>query len=577
MLDITKPIKRVTYNGQEWTIAGGEAVGLLEGTLTKYNDEYGAISQIRSYAFYSNSVIQSVNFPTVMSIGSSAFYNCSNLASINFPNCSVIHSNAFNYCSALVTANFPDCMTMGSSIFANCLKLETVSLPLCSIINDYAFGFCRMLTNVSFPSCEIVKNNAFQNCAALTSANFPQATLIDDSAFMGCSNLTNVNIPNCIELGGYVFSGCSLLTSISLLNVKDVGDGAFLGAGITELYLPNFGRGFSARTLPYNVERVDLPICRGGTSYAFLTSVATEFSLPACITLASYAFYGASQLQSLSLPNCTWFRSGNIFYGCQSLSALYLNRKCVLDYTNTFTSTPFGNSTYLGYFGSIYVRQRDLSWYQSATNWAAYSSRITTYEPEEDLLDEVDNYMTSTRSLTTQIENCNIGDNLIAGVYSVGTVSVSEGWTLISSIDNITSASNSYKMYVYTKVATSTSETITVTQSTSGRLYTEIVNVKNKTLNLVDELNYMENIAINQNVVITKPNSKEMLIFIGCAASLTYSAGYALRGDFDREYVCGQQGRFILIHNTKTQGSQMEFEFYPTYGSGLAIIGIELT
>ena len=47
-----------------------------------------------------------------------------------------------------------------------------------------------------------------------------------------------------------------------------------------------------------------------------------------------------------------------------------------LQNTNAFINTPISNSTYLGYYGSIYVPSSLVDTYKSATNWATYSDRI---------------------------------------------------------------------------------------------------------------------------------------------------------------------------------------------------------
>lgn len=44
--------------------------------------------------------------------------------------------------------------------------------------------------------------------------------------------------------------------------------------------------------------------------------------------------------------------------------------------TGIFANTPIANTTYLGYFGSIYVPASLLASYKTATNWATYSSRM---------------------------------------------------------------------------------------------------------------------------------------------------------------------------------------------------------
>jgi hypothetical protein len=43
---------------------------------------------------------------------------------------------------------------------------------------------------------------------------------------------------------------------------------------------------------------------------------------------------------------------------------------------NVFDSTPMTKTSYLGYYGSIYVPSSLLASYKTATNWATYSSRM---------------------------------------------------------------------------------------------------------------------------------------------------------------------------------------------------------
>lgn len=527
---------------------------LVEGTLTELNDTAGSITKVGAYAFYSNPKLTKINLPNASYISAFAFASASYLSSVSIPQCDIVRGYAFKNCGGLRNVYAPNCITISQDAFYSCTNLESANFPLCELVESNAFAMNYRLSEMSFPICKEIQTDAFRSC----------------------SQLQRVYLPLCEIVGTGVFARCSALSSINMPNIRSVSANVLFGTQIKEVYLPEcemvYGQAF-----PTDATYINLPICRGVANYGVVTYASTIYSLPACITLASRAFCNCSLMQSLSLPLCTWFRYSSVLFSCKALSALYLGRKCTLDYASTFYSTPMSNSSYLGYFGSIYVRSRDLSWYQSATNWATYSSRITTYEPEEDLLDEIGNFVASGISLTTMLENCEVGDNLIAGVFSVGIPTVNEGWNLISQVDNIVSSSTSYKMYVYTKVATSTIESITVEQATAGRLYANIVNMKNKTPNLVSELNNLYDITDDETVIITKPNSNEMLLFVGAALANTYGSPYSLKGDYDYEYTYGQQSRLTMIHTTKEQGSQMRFRFMTNDKNSLGVIGIELT
>ena len=133
---------------------------------------------------------------------------------------------------------------------------------------------------------------------------FPLCTSVT-SGFYRCVNLTSADLPKCTYVGNGVFAGCS---NVSIVNI------------------------------------------------------------PECQILGDLAFNSCISLQTMSIPKCSSIGK-SAFYYCNNLSQLYIGTSnCTLANTAAFNSTPFSRSTYLGYFGSIYVPLEYLSWYQSATN-----------------------------------------------------------------------------------------------------------------------------------------------------------------------------------------------------------------
>lgn len=117
-------------------------------------------------------------------------------------------------------------------------------------------------------------------------------TNISPYAFANCSSLTTASFPECTTIGSSAFANCYKLTSISF---------------------------------------------------------------PSCTSIGGSAFANCSNLTTASLPECISIGTG-AFSNCSKLSQLYIGTSnCSLANTNTFLNTPFSNSTYLGYFGSIYV------------------------------------------------------------------------------------------------------------------------------------------------------------------------------------------------------------------------------
>ena len=181
-------------------------------------------------------------------------------------------------------------------------------------IGSYAFASCCALTTASFPNVTSIGSYAFQNCTSLTTASFPNVTTIRNYAFQSCTSLSTASFPSATTIGSYAFRTCTSLSTASFPNVTSIGGSAFLGC----------------------------------------TSLTTA-SFPNVTNIEIYAFRG-----------------------CSKLSSLYLTGSSVasLGGTNAFTDTPMSLSTYLGYYGSIYVPTSLLTNYKTATNWSAYSSRF---------------------------------------------------------------------------------------------------------------------------------------------------------------------------------------------------------
>ena len=166
-------------------------------------------------------------------------------------------------------------------------------------------------------NCSTIGTYAFYVCGSLNSVNFPSCTSIGSYAFVGCYNLSYANFPECTTISNSAFVNCSNLSYVSF---------------------------------------------------------------PKCTFIASYAFSQCSTLATASFPKCTYI--GNYaFYSCRALSQLYLNVSSVfsLGGSYAFASTPMSNSTYLGYYGSIYVPSSLYSNFRTATNWSRYSARIASY------------------------------------------------------------------------------------------------------------------------------------------------------------------------------------------------------
>jgi hypothetical protein len=132
-----------------------------EGESSGEDEEIARSIVERTIILYSNSKVQI--------IGNYAFYSCSLLSSVNFPACTAITFHAFEFCRALSSVNFPACTAIAAYAFGYCRALSSANFPVCSTIGNYAFTYCSDLSYANFPVCSTIGNNAFSECHKLLS------------------------------------------------------------------------------------------------------------------------------------------------------------------------------------------------------------------------------------------------------------------------------------------------------------------------------------------------------------------------------------------------------------------------
>lgn len=278
--------------------------------------------------------------------------------------------------------------TITSAISYN-FQLKSVNFPKVKYIYDWAFASCAGLISVSFPEATRIYSDAFYSCAALSSADFPKVTYIYSGAFKYCSNLASVNFPVATNIGSDAFYGCSKLSSVSFPMVTSIGAQAFVACGLTSVCFPNItsidDRMFvNCRSLSY----ISFPNVSYISNSAFGSCYnLTSVNFPVATDIGMLAFASCSSLTLASFPVATGIRSA-AFSACYHLISLYLTGSslCALSHSNAFNSTPIGGySISAGTYGSIYVPVSLLTSYQTATNWAYFSSRFVGYGEEEPL------------------------------------------------------------------------------------------------------------------------------------------------------------------------------------------------
>lgn len=228
---------------------------------------------------------------------------------------------------------------------------------------------------IELTSASFIASYAFQSNNTIGEIHGAAVLRVSTRAFQYCSNLAKVSFPLCSSVEGSAFAGCSALTDITMPNLKDVGQQAF-------------------NSVP--AEELQFPVLESVGMYGFRLASMRSISLPMCHTIGYAAFERCANLSYIYCPRCTdlGYRpfSGTIlrsfvasissmgngaFYGCTSLSAAYLIGPSLVTIGNDpFANSPMANSSYLGYYGSIYVRESLVAAYRASTEWASYVDRF---------------------------------------------------------------------------------------------------------------------------------------------------------------------------------------------------------
>lgn len=209
-----------------------------------------------------------------------------------------------------------------------------------------------------------VFSSVFQRHNSLVAVEMPNVGYIDTCAFSNCVSLRSVSFPRCSEIRASAFLACNKLSEVYFPICTELGSSAFYGAKLTELTEDNFP------------ELVTI------ANYGFVSnSSLTKVILPKCESIGLNAFSRCISLSIASFPAC--INLSNAFYYCGRLTSLYFLGSSVVNLTNSnaFSTTPIGSST--GTIGYVYVPASLVETYQSATNWAQYSSHIVGLTDEE--------------------------------------------------------------------------------------------------------------------------------------------------------------------------------------------------
>lgn len=221
-------------------------------------------------------------------------------------------------------------------------------------IGNGVFTNYYSLRNINIPkSTTYVGTSAFENDYNLRFLGLPgEVERIDASAFKNCYNLVSIILPDGMTaIGNLAFQACYTLESI------------FIPDSVTSL-------GYSLFKYCYSLK--DVHISSGATS------------------IGATAFNYCYSLGSIRIPSSVTVIGDYAFTDCTSLFDIILEGNPTLSSTNVFNNTPATQK--------IYVPRANLSWFETATNWATYYSRFVAIEDNIEYLEllgyNVDAYKT---------------------------------------------------------------------------------------------------------------------------------------------------------------------------------------
>ena len=201
-----------------------------------------------------------------------------------------------------------------NAAFRDCTSLKSITLPsTLTVIDSNAFEGCTSLTSITLPSSVgYIASNAFEGCTSLTQITLPAETnTIGWETFQGCDNLASIALGEDFEgIGydeGYVedsealaeeFNELPKLTNINVSAENDdftSVDGVLYSKDKSELIAFPAGRAGNFM-IPSHVKEI--------SQFAFSNSKLTSITIPDTVTyIATDTFEGASQLQSISIPD----------------------------------------------------------------------------------------------------------------------------------------------------------------------------------------------------------------------------------------------------------------------------------
>ncbi len=325
------------------------------------------VTSIASSAFEGCTKLSSVSLSkSITFLGAGAFWNCEELSAVHitdlaawcqiefevfsnplqFANCLYLNGEkieslvipdhiesiskfAFHGYIGLTSVTVPETIAnVGAFAFYNCINLSSATINNgVKTIGNGAFGYCSTLISITIPdSVTSISENAFSHCSELTTVTIGNGVeTIGNNAFSGCIGLTSVTIPSSVaSLGTDAFYDCAELTAVHITDLAAWCQIRFSDSYANPLYYADYlylnGEEIIEIVIPGSVTNIGSYAFYG---YTALNSLTIEEGVKA---ISNNAFYCCDNLRSVSIPNSLTSIDSYAFYDCSSLSSITLGK-----------------------------------------------------------------------------------------------------------------------------------------------------------------------------------------------------------------------------------------------------------
>lgn len=346
-----------------------------------YDGNTFAVTSIGERAFYACSDLTSVTIPeSVTAIGPYAFLYCSRLTSITIPgSVSVLGREAFNRCAGLTSVTISEGVTsIGYGAFYSCSGIVSLTIPASvTSIGERAFTGCSALTsievkegNANFDSrggcnaiIETASNSLIIGCKNTVIPD--DITSIGSEAFYSCTDLSSVTIPAGVtNIGELAFMGCVSLNAIEVEEGNTVYDSRNDCNAIIETASKTLIVGCKNSIIPEGVTTI-------GSNAFYGCSDLTSISIPEGVTdIADFAFLVCSGLTTVSIPSTVTSIGSRAFGFCTNL-------KSVFSYAEDVPSTSTDAFIYSSYENAtLYVWEYAYEAYSETEPWSNFGNIV---------------------------------------------------------------------------------------------------------------------------------------------------------------------------------------------------------